>query len=45
MFYGNLRPIPPELAPDTSTPAPLDELTRPYSADQYRFIYAIAVLP
>ncbi len=45
VFYGNLRPIPPELAPDTSTPAPLDELTRPYSADQYRFIYAIAVLP
>jgi len=44
VFYGKLRPIPAELLPATATPAPLDKLTPPYAADQYRFIYAIATL-
>lgn len=45
LFYGELEPIPTELAPDTATPAPLEVLTPPYAADRYRFIYAIAKLP
>jgi len=45
LFYGGLKPIPRELGPGPSTPAPLDVLAAPYSANQYRFIYAIATLP
>lgn len=45
LFYGQLKPIPAELVPGLETPAPLDKLLRPYSADQYRFVYAIGVLP
>ncbi len=45
LFYGGLKPIPRELGPGSSTPAPLDVLAPPYSANQYRFIYAIATLP
>jgi SAM-dependent methyltransferase len=45
IFYGELKPIPSELSPGIATPALLDKLAAPYSADQYRFIYAIGVLP
>lgn len=45
LFYGELKPIPAELSPGTATPAPLHKLAPPYSTDQYRFIYAIGILP
>lgn len=45
LFYGQLKRIPAELVPGLETPAPLDKIARPYSADQYRFVYAIGVLP
>lgn len=43
-FYGRLSPIPAELLPDSASPAKLDKLASPYSADQYRFVYAIGTV-
>lgn len=45
LFCGELKPIPAELSPEALKPAPLAKLSAPYTANQYRFIYAIAILP
>lgn len=45
IFYGELQQIPRELKAGLVAPAPLDPLEPPYAADQFRFIYAVAVLP